>query len=84
MDANTQLANDVHFLTAPLRFLWRSILWFCFYSSPRSSIGRFRSRFIAVDPNSDFRMLVFAYMALGPFVSAFWTMIVCMVRRYRR
>jgi len=29
-------------------------------------------------------MLVFAYMVLGPFVSAFWTMIVCMVRRYRR
>ena len=26
MDATTQLANDVHFLTAPLRFLWR-LIW---------------------------------------------------------
>ena len=30
MDTNTQLANDVHFLVAPLRFIWRSILWFIF------------------------------------------------------
>jgi len=30
MDATTQLANDVHFLTAPFRFIWRSILIFMF------------------------------------------------------
>jgi hypothetical protein len=28
--ATRQLADDVHFLTAPLRFIWRSILWFVF------------------------------------------------------
>jgi hypothetical protein len=26
MDATTQLANDVHFLTAPLRLLWHALL----------------------------------------------------------
>src|SRR5271157_462698 len=84
MDANTQLANDVHFLTAPLRFLWRSILTFSFLLLAPLLYWTIPFAFVAIDRNSDFRMLVFAYMALGPFVSAFWTMIVCMVRRYRR
>jgi hypothetical protein len=79
-----QLANDVHFLTTPLRFLWRSLLWFVFLLIAPLLYWTVPFAFIAVHPNSDFRMLVFAYMALGPFVSAFWTMIVCMVRRYRR
>jgi len=30
MDANTQFANDVHFLVAPLRFLWHALLWLVF------------------------------------------------------
>ena len=30
MDATIQLANDVHFLTAPLRFLWHALLWLLF------------------------------------------------------
>jgi len=84
MDATTQLANDVHFLTAPLRFLWHSLLRFIFLLFAPLLYWTIPFACIAVDPNSDFRMLVFAYMALGPFVSAFWTMIVCMVRRYRR
>jgi hypothetical protein len=84
-DANVnQLAGDVHFLTAPLRFLWRSLLWFVFLLFAPLLYWTIPFAFIAVDPNSDFRMLAFAYMALGPFVSAFWTMILCMVRRYRR
>ena len=84
MDATTQLANDMHFLTAPLRFIWRSILIFLLLFFAPLLYWTIPFACIAVDPNSDFRMLVFAYMALGPFVSAFWTMIVCMVRRYRR
>ena len=84
MDANAQLANDVHFLTAPLRFIWRSLLWLIFLLLAPLLYWTIPFAFIAIDPNSDFRMLVFAYMALGPFVAAFWTMIVCMVRRYRR
>jgi hypothetical protein len=84
MDATTQLANDVHFLTAPLRFVWRSILIFVFLFFAPLLYWTIPLAFIAIDPNSDFRMLAFAYMGLGPFVSAFWTMIACMVRRYRR
>lgn len=33
---------------------------------------------------SDLDGVAFVYMAAGPFVSAFWTMIICMLRRYRR
>jgi hypothetical protein len=33
---------------------------------------------------SDLDGVAFFYMAAGPFVSAFWTMIICMLRRYRR
>ena len=84
MDATTQLANDVHFLTAPLRFLWRSILTFLFLLLAPLLYWTIPFAFIAIDPQSDFRMLAFAYMALGPFVSAFRTMIICMLRRYRR
>jgi len=41
--------------------------------------------FIVLTPNNDIiPMLAVAMMMTGPFVSAFWTMIVCMVRRYRR
>ena len=84
MDATTQLANDVHFLTAPLRFLWHSLLWLIFLLLAPLLYWTIPFAFVAVDPNSDFGTLAFAYMALGPFVSAFWTMIICMLRRYRR
>jgi len=41
--------------------------------------------FVVLTPQSDiFGMLAFGMMATGPFVSAFWTMIVCMLRRHRR
>ena len=84
MDATTQLANDVQFLTAPFRLIWRSILIFVFLLFAPLLYWTIPFAFIAIDPQSDFRMLAFAYMALGPFVAAFWTMIVCMVRRDRR
>ena len=30
MDTNAQLAHDVHFVVAPLRFLWHAVLWLLF------------------------------------------------------
>ena len=85
MDATTQLANDVHFLTAPLRFIWRSILWTIFLLIAPVLYLTVPFILIVLTPNNGvFPMLAFAYMALGPFVSAFWTMIVCMIRRHRR
>ena len=35
MDANTQIANDLHLLTAPIRFLFRCVLALCVLA-PRS------------------------------------------------
>jgi hypothetical protein len=59
-------------------------LWFVFLLIAPLLYWTIPFIFVAIDPQSDFHMLAFAYMALGPFVSTFWTMIVCMMRRYRR
>ena len=41
--------------------------------------------FVVLSPNSDiFDMLAIGMMVTGPFVSAFWTMMILMFRRYRR
>jgi hypothetical protein len=76
MDANTQLANDVHFLTVPFCFLVRCLLSLIFLLLAPLLYSTVPFAFIALDPNSDFCMLAFAYLVLGPFASAFWTMMV--------
>ncbi len=52
-----QLGSDVHFVTAPLRFLWHALLWLLFLASrpgdlrssprPRSQV-RLAGRFLAL------------------------------------
>ena len=76
MDANTQIANDLHLLTAPIRFLFRCVLALLFLLLAPLLYATIPFVFIAADPNSDFCMLALAYLALGPFASAFWLMIV--------
>ena len=76
MDANTQIANDLHLLTAPIRFLFRCVLALLFLLLAPLLYATIPFVFIAADPNSDFSMLALAYLALGPFASAFWLMMV--------
>ncbi len=76
MDANTQIANDLHLLTAPLRFLFRCVLALIFLLLAPLIYATLPFVCIAADPNSDFSMLALAYLALGPFASAFWLMMV--------
>ena len=76
MDANTQIANDLHLLTAPIRFLFRCVLALIFLLLAPLLYSIIPFLCIAADPNSDFSMLALAYLALGPFASAFWLMMV--------
>jgi hypothetical protein len=76
MDANTQIANDLHLLTAPIRFLFRCMLALLFLLAAPLLFSVVPFLCIALDPNSDFSMLALAYMALAPFTSAFWLMMV--------
>jgi len=76
MDANTQIANDLHLLTAPIRFLFRCVLALVFLLLAPLLYTAVPFALIAADPNSDFSILALAYLALGPFASAFWLMMV--------
>ncbi len=76
MDANTQIANDLHLLTAPIRFLFRCLLALIFLLLAPLLYATIPFVCIAADPNSDFSMLALAYLALAPFASAFWLMMV--------
>jgi hypothetical protein len=69
-----QVAGDVHLLTAPIRFLFRCVLALVFLLLAPLLYAAVPFALIAADPNSDFSVLALAYMALGPFASAFWTM----------
>src|ERR1700733_3607623 len=76
MDANSQIANDLHLLTAPIRFLFRCLLALLFLLLAPLLYATIPFACIAADPNSDFSTLALAYLALGPFASAFWLIMV--------
>jgi hypothetical protein len=71
-----QLAGDVHSLTAPFRFILRCLLALVFLLLAPLLYAAVPFVLIAADPNSDFSILALAYLALGPFASAFWLMMV--------
>jgi hypothetical protein len=71
-----QLAGDVHLLTSPIRFLFRCVLALLFLLAAPLLYATMPYVCIWADPNSDFSMLALAYLVLGPFACAFWTMMV--------
>ena len=54
MDANTQIANDLHLLTAPIRFLFRCVLALLFLLTAPLLFSFVPFLCISLDPNSDF------------------------------
>jgi hypothetical protein len=76
MDANTQIASDLHILTSPIRFVFRCLLAVLFLLLAPLLYATIPYVCIWADPNSDFSILALAYMAFAPFASAFWLMIV--------
>ncbi len=76
MDANTQLARDVHFLTAPLRFILRSILWFIFLFFAPAILLVVPLLVVHFFPGDDaIGLLKVLLGVLGPFACAFWLVI---------
>jgi len=76
MDANTQLANDVHFLTAPLRFLWRSFLILLFLFFAPAIMLVVPLLVVHYFPGDDaIGLLKVLLGVLGPFACAFWLVI---------
>ena len=76
MDANAQLANDVHFLTAPLRFLWRSILIFLFLLFAPAILLVVPLALVHFFPGDDTIGLLKVLLGVfGPFACAFWLVI---------
>jgi hypothetical protein len=71
-----QIAGDLHLLTAPIRFLFRCALALVFLLLAPLLYATIPFACIAAEPNSDFSMLALAYLALGPFASAFWLMMI--------
>jgi hypothetical protein len=71
-----QLAGDVHLLTAPFRFILRCLLALGFLLLAPLLYSVIPLLCIALDPSSDFSVLALWFLALGPFASAFWLMMV--------
>ena len=76
MDATTQLANDVHFLTAPFRFICRSILIFMFLLFAPAIFLVVPLLVVHYFPGDDaIGLLKVLLGVLGPFACAFWLVI---------
>ena len=76
MDANTQLANDVHFLTAPFRFIWRLIWCFLLLFFAPAIFLIVPLLVVHYFPGDDtIGLLKVLLGVLGPFACAFWLVI---------
>ncbi len=89
MDSRTganldQRASDVHFLTAPLRFIWGMVMWAVFLLlSPFLFIATLVYGIHAMSPD-EIGLAKVLLVVLGPFALVFWWIIVSHVsRRYR-
>ena len=74
-----QLAGDVHFLTAPLRFLWRSLLWFVFLLCAPAIFLIVPILAVRYASPDEIWLLKWAFGVLGPFASTFWFLIIAMI-----
>ncbi len=84
MDANTQMASDIHFLTAPLRFLWQSLLWLAFLLCAPAIfliVPILAVRYASAD---EICLLKWGFGVLGPFAAAFWFVIIAMIPAHNR
>ncbi len=84
MDANTQMASDIHFLTAPLRFLLRSLLWLVFLLCAPALFLIVPILAVKYASPDEICMLKWVFGVLGPFASAFWFVIIAMIPAHKR
>jgi len=84
MDATTQLANDVHFLTAPLRFLWHALLWLLFLLLAPAIFAVVPVLALRYASPDEIWLLKWMFGVLGPFAAAFWYLIIAMIPAHNR
>jgi hypothetical protein len=84
MDVNAQLVNDVHFLVAPLRFLWRSILTLLFLLLAPILFAIVPVLAVRYASPDEIWLLKWAFGVLGPFASTFWFLIIAMIPAHDR
>ena len=90
MDSRTeanvnQLARDVHFVTAPLRFLWHSLLWFVFLLFAPAIFLIVPVLAVKYASQDEIWLLKWVFGVLGPFAASFWFIIIAgMLRRRDR
>lgn len=84
MDTNTQLANDICFLVAPLRFLWHALLWFLFLLLAPVVFAVVPILSVRYASPDEIWLLKWAFGVLAPFVAAFWYVIIAMIPKLNR
>ena len=79
-----QLASDVHFVTAPLRFLWHALLWFLFLLLAPAIFAIVPVLALKYASPDEISLLKWAFGVLAPFVSTFWYLIIAMIPAHKR
>jgi hypothetical protein len=83
MDATTQLGNDVHLLTAPLRFIWRSILIFLLLFFAPAIFLVVPLLVVHYFPGDDTIGLLKVLLGVfGPFAASFWFLLSCELPKF--
>jgi hypothetical protein len=79
-----RLAGDVHFLTAPLRFIWRSILILLFLLLAPAILAVVPFLALRYASPDEIWLLKWLFGVLGPFGSTFWFLIISMIPAHKR
>jgi hypothetical protein len=74
-----QLAGDMHFLTAPLRFLWHAVLLLLFLLLAPALFAIVPVLALRYASSDEISLLKWPFGVLGPFAAAFWYVIVVMI-----
>jgi hypothetical protein len=78
-----QLAGDVHFLTAPLRFIWHSLLWLIFLLLAPALVAIVPVLAVKYASQDEIWFLKWTFGVLGPFAASFWFIIIAAMLRRR-
>jgi hypothetical protein len=79
-----QLSSDMHFLIAPLRFLWRSILTLLFLLLAPAIFAIVPALALRYASPDEIWFLKWAFGVFGPFASTFWFLIIAMIPAHNR
>jgi len=79
-----QLASDVHFATAPLRFVWHALLWFLFFLLAPAIFAIVPVLALKYASPDEIWLLKWLFGVLGPFASTFWFVIIAMIPAHDR